>query len=134
MKMEPIRIGFTGNRNGLRPDQEEQIKLILDEYKNIIVLHGDCVGSDTDFHKICVNYKNKITIHIYPPNNPMLRAFNDGDKVMEEKSYLERNMDIVKNSDILIACPVDKNKEELRSGTWSTVRQAKKHGIPVYLF
>jgi hypothetical protein len=132
--MEPIRIGFTGNRNGLRPNQEEQIKLILDEYENIIVLHGDCVGSDTDFHKICVNYKNKIKIHIYPPNNPTMRAFNDGDKVMEEKSYLERNMDIVKNSDILIACPVDKNKEELRSGTWSTVRQAKKYGIPVYLF
>ena len=67
-----------------------------------------------------------ITIHIYPPDNPILRAFNKGDVIMKEKSYLHRNIDIIKNSSLLVACPVDKNKEELRSGTWSTIRQAKK--------
>ena len=129
--MEPVRIGFTGNRNGLTHEQKEEIKSILDKYDNIIVSHGDCVGSDTDFHNICVNYKNsypnkQITIHIFPPSISTLRAFNVGDVLMDKQPYLQRNMSIIKNSTMLIACPTDKNKEELRSGTWSTIRQAKK--------
>lgn len=136
--MSQVKIGFTGNRYGISPIQEEQIKLILDNYNDIIVSHGDCVGSDTDFHKLCVNYREmhldkKIIIHIYPPNNPQLRAFNKGDVLMKEKPYLERNLDIVRNSDILLACPIDKNKEELRSGTWSTIRQARKLKVPIHL-
>jgi hypothetical protein len=120
--MEPIKIGFTGNRNGLRPDQEEAIIKILDKYNNVIVSHGDCVGSDTDFHKLCIKYKanhldKTISIHIFPPSNSTLRGFNVGDLVMGEKPYLERNLNILKNSSMLIACPTDKNKEELRSGT-----------------
>ena len=43
--METIKIGFTGNRNGLSFKQKEQIKLILDNYTNIIVSQGDCVGA-----------------------------------------------------------------------------------------
>lgn len=52
---------------------------------------------------------------------------------MDEKPYLQRNLDIIKNSSILIACPVNKNKEELRSGTWSTIRRAKKEKIQVII-
>ena len=137
--MEQIKIGFTGNRHGLKPEQEEQIKSILDKYSNIIVSHGDCVGSDTDFHKLCINYKethqNKtIMIQIFPPNNSSLRAFNKADLLMEAKPYLERNLNIIKNSSIIIACPIDKNKEELRSGTWSTIRQARKKNVLTYIF
>lgn len=137
--MSSIRIGFTENRHGLRVDQINSIISILDKYDNIIVSHGDCVGSDTDFHKLCISYKLNhvekiLKINIYPPNNSSLRAFNKGDIIMEEKPYLERNINIIKNADILIACPVDKNNEELRSGTWSTIRQAKKYKIITYIF
>lgn len=135
---EQIKIGFTGNRHGITDNQKEEIIKILDKYNNLIVSHGDCVGSDTDFHNICVNYKNihpkkNIKIVIYPPNYPKFRAFNKGDLIMNEKPYLERNLDIVKNSSILIACPIDKNKEELRSGTWSTIRKARKHNLEIYI-
>ena len=139
--MEPIRIGFTGSRNGLNLDQEQQIKLLLNKYDNIIVSHGDCVGADTDFHNLCVNYKKEnphkiISIHIFPPNNPVLRAFNQGELcvIAEPKPYLERNLNIIKNSSILIGCPTDKNNEVLRSGTWSTIRQARKRNLEIYLF
>ena len=120
--METIRIGFTGNRYGLNQEQKEKILMILDKYDDIIVSHGDCVGSDTDFHNICINYKEtyptkKIIITIFPPSNSTLRAFNKGDLLMKKKPYLQRNLDIIKNSNILIACPINKNKEELRSGT-----------------
>ena len=135
---EQIKIGFTGNRYGLNSDQKDQIAIILDKYDNIIVSHGDCVGSDTDFHNLCVKYRNehpdkKIIIHIYPPNNRVLRGFNKGDLHMAEKPYLQRNLDIIINSSILIACPVDKNKEELRSGTWSTIRNARKHNLTIHI-
>lgn len=139
--MEPTRIGFTGNRHGITQKQSQDILSVLNKYDNIIVSHGDCVGSDTDFHKLCVEYKklNKdksVTIHIYPPTNPSMRGFNtDGEPIiMPERPYLERNLLIVNNSSMLIACPVDKNREELRSGTWSTIRQAKKRGIHTLIF
>lgn len=136
--MEQIKIGFTGTRNGLNETQKELIPLILDKYSEIIVSHGDCVGADTDFHNLCINYKQnnpdkKITIQIFPPTNSSMRAFNEADIIMPVKPYLERNLNILKNSNILIACPVDKNKEELRSGTWSTIRQAKKLNMEIHL-
>jgi hypothetical protein len=86
-----------------------------------------------------MNYKKthldkSIIIHIYPPDNPTSRLFNQGDLIMEEKPYLKRNLDIIKNSTILIACPYDKNKEILRSGTWSTIRQARKQNLQIYIF
>jgi hypothetical protein len=137
--MAQIKIGFTGNRYGLREDQKIQIIELLDKYNDITVSHGDCVGSDTDFHNLCIDYKYKhpqktVRVHIYPPDNPRLRGFNKGDLVMHEKPYLDRNMDIIKNSSLLIACPVDKDKEELRSGTWSTIRQARRLKLTTYIF
>lgn len=54
-----IKIEFTGNRYGLTEKQKEQIKLVFDKYDYIIASHGDCVGSDTDFHNLCINYKNE---------------------------------------------------------------------------
>ena len=133
-----IKIGFTGNRHGITQVQQEQIIEILNKYDNLIVSHGDCIGSDTDFHNICINYKNthtdkKIRIDIYPPDNPKLRAFNQGDLIMDEKPYLQRNLDIIKNSSVIIACPIDKNKEELRSGTWSTIRQVRKQKLIIHI-
>lgn len=133
----PIKIGFTGNRHGLSVNQKEQIIMILDNYENVIVSHGDCVGSDTDFHNLCVDYREKcgknIRIDIYPPNNPSMRGFNKGDVLMDEKPYLQRNSDIVKNSSVLIACPIDKNNEIMRSGTWSTIRKARKLGREIHI-
>jgi hypothetical protein len=132
-------IGFTGNREGLSDDQKTKIKEILDKCEtDITVLHGDCVGADTDFHNLCINYKQRnpdknLTIHIYPPNNKTMRAFNVGDLIMNEEPYLVRNDNILKNSHYLIACPIDKNIEILRSGTWSTIRKARKQNKIIYI-
>jgi len=46
-------------------------------------------------------------------------------KLCEAKPYLDRNQDIVDGADILIAAP-NEDKEIVRSGTWSTVRYARK--------
>jgi hypothetical protein len=98
---EQTKICFTVNRHGITQNQKEEIIKILDKYNNFIVSHGDCIGSDTDFNNICVNYRNihpnkNIRIDIYPQNYSKFRAFNKGDLIMDENTYLERNLNIVK--------------------------------------
>lgn len=138
MDDQPICIGFTGNRNGISESQKEGIISILNNYNHIVALHGDCVGSDTDFHNLCVANRAKnpnkvLKIHIYPPSYSGLRSFLKGDVVKAEKPFLKRNLDIIQDCSILIACPKDKNQEELRSGTWSTIRQARKQNKQIYI-
>ena len=53
---------------------------------------------------------------------------------MDEKPYLQRNLDIIKNSSILIAYPIDKNKEQLCSGTWFAIRKAHKQKLIIYIY
>lgn len=118
-----MKLGMTGNR--YRVSNEAQTKLIdfLNENKIIEVHHGDCLGADAVFHDICSNLKIKTIIH--PPDQDNLRAFCRGDVILEAKKYLVRNKDIVNSTDALIAFPSTK-KEIIRSGTWSTIRYAKK--------
>jgi hypothetical protein len=137
--MNRISVGFTGTREGLTVQQKAEIVNILKQLKHITVLHGDCVGADTDFHNLCLDYnknnsENEILIQIFPPDDDKLRAFNIAHVYMDPKPYLTRNENIVKQSDILIACPIDKNTEVLRSGTWSTIRKARKLNKPIYIF
>ncbi len=53
-------------------------------------------------------------------------------RVLESKPYLERNRDIVDASEVLIACPSTR-EEVMRSGTWATVRYARKKGMKITL-
>jgi hypothetical protein len=143
-----VEIGFTGTRKGINEIQKNEIKKYLKYYIenscNIIARHGDCIGADTDFHNICIelskDYPNKINIYIHPPINKKYRAYNNLDNnynnifILPEKEYLERNKDIVNNSDILLAAPEDKNIESTRSGTWFTIRYAKKYNKKIKLF
>lgn len=139
-----IKIGFTGNRLGLSEHQKQEITKILNKYDDIIVYHGDCIGADSDFHNICTAYRTKnietkLKIIICPPDIDTMRGNNKidnlyGDMIMPTKPYLKRNADIVNMSDILIGCPTDPNKEVLRSGTWSTIRKAKKMNKIIHVF
>lgn len=120
-----MKIGFTGTHQGMTLVQKKSVTKIL---KNISVIlevhHGDCIGADEDFHNICV-YLN-IPIIIHPPIKDKARAFcKNYYQIREPKDYIVRNHDIVDETDLLIACPKG-FKEELRSGTWTTVRYARK--------
>jgi hypothetical protein len=52
--------------------------------------------------------------------------------ILRPKAYLERDMDIVDGSSCLIATPKTV-MEERRSGTWATIRYARRSGKPVTL-
>jgi hypothetical protein len=88
--------------------------------------HGDCIRSDAQAHDLAIEAGFAVVIH--PPSNPKKRAWKKADSVRPPKPYLERNWDIVNESQFLIATPRTM-EEELRSGTWATIRYARKKGI-----
>lgn len=87
--------------------------------------HGDCYGADEQAFAIAKHLGLRTVAH--PPSDPRKRAFTDSDETRECKPYLQRNTDIVRDTDFLIATPKEPH-EILRSGTWSTIRRAIKLG------
>lgn len=90
--------------------------------------HGDCEESDHISHGIAREAGWSIGLH--PPIDDRQRAFCEGDLVWPLKPFLDRNRDIVDVTMGLIAVPGG-FEEELRSGTWSTVRYARRLGRPI---
>lgn len=114
-------IGFTGTQKGMTYFQKQQVELLLLGIEGEFH-HGDCIGADAEAHDIAEKYLKCI---IHPPINNDKRAFKKANIILEPKEYLDRNKDIVKACERLIATP-EEYQEQLRSGTWSTVRYARK--------
>lgn len=128
------RVGFTGTQVGMTPEQLTEVDVLL--FNNLptsVAHHGDCIGADAQFHHL--SRLNGLELHGHPPLNPSKRAFCEfysTEEVEEEKDYLERDHDIVDQVDWMIACPRG-FQEELRSGTWATIRYARKVKKPGYI-
>lgn len=122
-------IGFTGTRAGMTEEQKKVFRdmLILASVfteASVRLHHGGCVGADEDAHHIAKEMGAKIVVHA-PINKMGVFDYSDADEIRDSKEYLERNHDIVDESMFLAAAP--KTKEEvLRSGTWATIRYARK--------
>jgi len=128
-----MRIGFTGTRKGLTVQRAVQLRNALETISPESVVHGDCIGADAQFHDICRELGIR-PIELRPCDIASQRAGCIADKVYPVKPPLERNRDIVNDCDMLIACPSG-HTEILRSGTWQTVRYARKVGrIMLVLF
>lgn len=126
------RIGFTGTREGMTENQ----KIFLEAYFKIVKSlqeadfcfhHGDCIGADEQAHRILYDNIGGRLIYLHPPHNDKLRAKLDSEcsYVYPTRQYLERNHDIVDATDYLIAAPKEA-EETTKSGTWATIRYAKK--------
>lgn len=75
-----------------------------------------------------------VKVHQHPPESNEFRAYcRNADKKEAPKPFLERDQDIVDWSEVLIATPSEETGEKLRSGTWATVRMARKKGIPIII-
>lgn len=133
-------LGFTGTQEGMSRKQRnelvEHLKRWKNEYEFLEIHHGDCIGADAEFHHFCelVWPKKRLQVVIHPPEIETKRAFceNKTQDVLPAKAYLDRNKDIVECSEGMIAAPKN-NTEEKRSGTWSTVRFARKQNVPVMI-
>lgn len=118
-----MKAGLTGTRAGC---SKEQIKGLAEVMKDLTELHhGDCLGVDQQAHHLAKQFDVLTVIH--PPSNDKLRAFCEGDFILPPKPYLDRNHDIVEAGEFLIAVPGER-QEKVRSGTWATIRHARKLG------
>jgi hypothetical protein len=131
-------LGITGTTRGTTPAQHEKLRAIMRANRATDldrgftdVHHGDAIGVDLQAHVIALFMKQDsdtglpyITIH--PPVNDSKRAFCKGaDIICEPEEYLARDREIARCCDVLIAVPLTAD-EQLRSGTWATVRYARK--------
>lgn len=129
-------VGFTGTRHGMNAFQQQALFFLLKGFKPIYAHHGCCVGADEQFVSLLLGDESiarNIRI-IYHPANSSALEFNyilrERDIERDRKDYLERNRDIVNESDVILACPFE-NTEIQRSGTWMTIRYAKKIKRPL---
>jgi hypothetical protein len=125
-----MRIGFTGTQRGMTEPQKRTLHALLKAHNGTALHHGDCVGADAEAHDVARAIGLDITIH--PPRIDAKRAWKTSADVRKPRDYLARNKDIVRETAMLIATPSEE-VEQLRSGTWSTVRFARELGRPVYV-
>ncbi|MCI0564350.1 MAG: hypothetical protein MN733_38245 [Nitrososphaera sp.] len=129
-----MHVGFTGTQEGMTLWQKEKLEGLLVELLHEggeYFHHGDCTGADAQAHDIALGLGYKVVLH--PPENPIKRAWCESAiVVMAPEPYLERNQKIVDACDPMIAAPKEE-QEQLRSGTWSTVRRAQKKGCSLYI-
>jgi len=135
-----MRIGFTGTQDGMNAAQKRELYEVLRTYAMPSPMppdekhefhHGDCIGADTEAHEIALMLGYDVIIH--PPTNPKKRTFCEGYKRRANPlPYLDRNKRIVESTSVLIVAPKS-DKEELRSGTWSTYRYGKAHGKTIVM-
>lgn len=118
-------VSFTGSRHGMSEQQKEDLWNHLTRMVGDIdwFHHGDCVGADAEAHEIATELG--IQTHVHPPSKDSYRAFCEGTFIDEPMDYLARDRVLAEVCDILIAAPLEPT-EQRRSGTWYTVRQARK--------
>lgn len=125
-----MKLGMTGNRNGISTEAKKFLINFLNTREIQEVHHGDCLGADADFHNLCQERNIKIIIH--PPDDNKLRAYCKSDNILPSKKYIDRNHDIINETDTLIAFPPTEI-EILRSGSWATIRYAKKKNKKLFI-
>jgi len=121
-----MSVGFTGTQKGMTIEQRVAVCELLEEVlaKHQVLHEGDCVGADVQCCMIAKSLGFRIICH--PPLDSSKRAFFPADETWARREYMERNQDIAKEArHFLIATP-STDKEELRSGTWSTIRRARR--------
>jgi hypothetical protein len=131
--MTGLAVGITGTVEGSTTRQLVVLNEVLRSFTFLELHHGDAVGVDAESHGLVRRIQFQLgdsasrpRIVLHPPVKNGKRAFcQDADEEREPFEYLERDQNIVDEIDVLIAVPKDA-EEQLRSGTWATVRYARK--------
>lgn len=110
----------------MTPEQREACARTLFRLSPDELHHGDAIGRDSEAHELATNQDIRVVIH--PPVNPSNRAFCEGSEVRAEFPYMLRNRAIVAETDLLLATPNGPEASAPRSGTWRTVRYARRMG------
>lgn len=135
--MSEMIVGTTGSRDGITEEQRACVILTLmgkrpGWARAYQLHHGDCVGSDWAVHQIAMLLTGILTVS-HPPIENKWRAYCNAHVVMAPRPYPDRNRDIVMIAHRIIALPSGEEQNQLRSGTWSTIRYAKREHRPVLI-
>lgn len=137
-----MNVGFTGTQRGMTREQQAKVAKLLVEFlerEGDRFHHGDCIGADFE----AAGYADALgyVMIAHPASDVAEKKLGRyqpiGFLCLQSERWaprpaLARNRTIVANCDVLIAAPFEEN-EQLRSGTWSTVRYANKVGRRVEL-
>jgi hypothetical protein len=128
-------LGVTGSRNDPSDIQKELLYhelLGLRHDHDMQFLHnGGCIGADE--YLVRMAYFLGYNVITHPPVNTKFASRlipNIASEIKEPKEYLVRNRNIVDATDYLLAAPSTQS-EILRSGTWATIRYARKLSRPM---
>lgn len=123
-------MGFTGTRHGMTRAQKTGLWNTFQNYDPYEFCHGGCIGADAECHVLFQKWSANrgYPIIVYPSNVDRLRALfevDDNVRIEPPQPPLVRNRDIVNSCHVLVAAP-SSAEEEMRSGTWATIRYARK--------
>jgi hypothetical protein len=121
-----IYVGITGTQDGMTEAQFASLKELIELLYMNEIHGGDCVGFDAECITLVQETQPEVKTVGHPPLDPKKRAFLEYDELREEKEYIERNHDIVDETKYLIACPNSYEERWRGSGTWATIRYARK--------
>lgn len=131
-----MKIGFTGTRERLTADQYAALFGFIQAVPPAEFHHGCCLGADASAVDMVDRVHGRAVIVGHPGDMPDFTSSNClrlSDELRPAKNNLARNRDIVSECEVLLACP--KGPEQVKgSGTWATVRYARKAGKRVVIF
>lgn len=122
--MKHTSLGFTGNRRGMTGDQKQVVAQFLQWINPTEVHHGECVGSDADFHEMVRVLLPECHIIGHPPKNESLHARLEGYYAESPPdTYFGRDRAVVDAATIVIGTPGVTNlpapaKAPTTSDTW----------------
>lgn len=129
-----IRVGFTGTRRGMTVTQRAAVRQTLvawdDRYFLDEAHHGGCVGADLEFNALCEQMGLRVIVHPSMVGRQTQSVLKTAHRVMTPLPPLVRNKCIVTDTDVLLAAPATVH-EIVRSGTWATVREARRRLRPI---
>lgn len=127
-----MKIGFTGSRSGMATRQIVAFNVLIRGLAVSEFHQGCAFGADSTATFAVRGIHRKAFIKGWQSNlesQTNAEAILLCDDLSDPKHPLIRNCDIVKATDQLIAAP--HGPEELRSGTWATIRAARKLKKPI---
>jgi hypothetical protein len=129
-----VRIGVTGTREGATDQQLTRVinYMIGLGPGNLHELHhGDCAGVDSQVACAARHLGWRLVCH--PPISDYLRAYEPSDETREPLDYLERDRNIVDETELLIVVPLH-NPIQKKGGTWYTYLYASKRKKKMQVF
>ena len=128
---------LTATRRGITSAQRAAVPGLLAAYPTTL-LHGGAPGGDEELHELISGLRGFLVsncqVEVYPANASRHMFWKDKARfapfaltVQPPEHPLVRNQIMATRADHVLACP-ETAHEVLRSGTWTTVRAARRAG------